>query len=168
MGEGLGWAEARGGERVLTRRADLRHFAAPRRRPLRRRFPLVDEAIGKIRGLTVLPQRWMANFAVRVRRDATVTNVTVATIAKRLGVTDPTVLNDLRASGAKDLAPPTVTGTDGKGVSYGTTWNDLQVIKTDNLLERRIGADGKRYPTRHRREDSEPENVATIANIRRP
>ena len=89
-------------------------------------------------------------------------------IAERLGVTDPTVLNDLRASGAKDLAPPTVIGTDGKGVSYGTTWNDLQVIKTDNLLERRIGADGKRYPTRHRREDSEPENVATIANIRRP
>ena len=140
MGGGAGW---RTGTHTPRR---LRHFAAPRRRPPRRRFPLVSEAIRKIRGLTVLPQRWMANFAVRVRRDATVTNVTVATIAKRLGVTDPTVLNDLRASGVKDLAPPTVTGADGKGVSYGTAWNDLQVIKTDNLLERRIGADGKRYP----------------------
>ena len=32
------------------------------------------------------------------------------------------------------------------GVSYGTAWNDAQVIKTDNLPARRIGADGKRYP----------------------
>lgn len=35
-------------------------------------------------------------------------------IAKLLGVSDPTVLNDLRASGAKNLAPAAVTGLDGK------------------------------------------------------
>jgi predicted transcriptional regulator len=35
-------------------------------------------------------------------------------IASVLGVTDPTILNDLRALGAKNLAPATVTGADGK------------------------------------------------------
>src|SRR5690606_4370071 len=35
-------------------------------------------------------------------------------IANVLGVTDPTILNDLRALGAKNLAPATVTGADGK------------------------------------------------------
>ena len=130
MGEGLGWAEARGGERVLTRRADLRHFAAPRRRPLRRRFPLPCEAIGKISDLTVFATGRDSERGTEAGREWVPTAGTI----------------QRQPSGGEFSPPPTVTGADGKGVSYGTAWNDLQVIKTDNLPERRIGADGKRYP----------------------
>jgi len=48
----------------------------------------------------------MANFAVRVRRDATVTNVTVATITKRLGVPKSTIYDDVSETG--HLQTPTV------------------------------------------------------------
>ena len=65
-------------------------------------------------------------------------------IASALGVTDPTILNDLRALGAKNLAPATITGAD------GTVLVDLQGVRfltPDNSGASHVtGADGKQYP----------------------